>query len=131
MALTDPAAQNVALDAVYGSGKAAGAPSSIEVAAFNGDPEAGGVELDTIGGYARLVLANNTTNFPDAGDGQKAVPVEWTATDAWSDTVTHWQFYDHADSTTRYDSGKFGAEINVTGAGSVPGVCTVYFGDLA
>jgi len=130
MALTDPDAQDVALDAVYGDGKAAGAPTSIEVALFNGDPDNGGVELDAgVGGYARLVLANTTANFPDAAGGLKSVPVDFgTATAAYFDQVTHWQFLDHADSTTRYDSGRFASAITVTGPGPVAGVCTVYFG---
>lgn len=132
MALTDPNAQNVALDAVYGDGKAAGAPSSIEVAMFNGDPDNGGTELTAgVGGYARLVLANTTANFPDAVGGLKSVPVDLgDATDAFDLTITHWQFYDHADGTTRYDSGRFANPIDVTGPGPVAGVCTVYFGSL-
>lgn len=130
MAILDVVAQNAALDSSYGDDKGGKAPASVEVALFHGDPNVDGVELTLgVGGYARAVLTNNTTNFPDAADGLKPVPVAFAdATDAFSDTVTHWQFYDHADGTTGWDNGKFANEINITGPGPVSGVCTVYYG---
>lgn len=131
MALTDPDAQNVVLAAVFGDGKAAGAPADIEIGLFNGDPDNGGTEIDAgVGGYAPLVLANTTANFPDPAGGLMAVPADFgTATDAYSDQVTHWQFRNPADSI-RYGSGRFASPITVTGPGPVAGVCTVYFGSL-
>ena len=117
----DVAAQNAGLQAWFGDGRAASVPSSWEVALFNGHPLTGGVELDAVGGYARLVVANTSANFPTPTDGvQRSVYLTWPAPSAaWSDVASHYLLIDHADSTSRWYVGTFppGQQINVTAAG--------------
>lgn len=132
MALSSIPARNASLDNDYGDGHGDAAPTAFQLALFHGDPDNGGTELDVDGGYVRPVLANTTANFPDAVDGLKTVPVDLAdATDAYSDTITHWQLYDDADGVTAWDSGQFANEISVDTARPVSVVCTIYYGDLA
>ena len=115
----DVAAQNAGLQAWFGDGRAASMPSSWEVALFDAHPLDGGVELDAVGGYSRLVVANTTANFPTPTSGVVvSVLLTWAApTDAWSDVATHFLLIDHADSLTRWYVGLLGSAINVTAAG--------------
>ena len=115
----DTAAQNAGLKAWFGDGRAVSMPSSWEVALFTGHPLDGGTELTATGGYARLVVANTSANFPDPTVGvvQSAL-LTWAApTAAWSDVATTFLLLDHADSTTRWYVGLLGSAINITGAG--------------
>lgn len=131
MALTDVNAQNASLDNDYGDGAGSAAPSAFQLGLFFGDPDNGGTELTSAGGYVRPVLANTTANFPDAVDGLKTVPVDLAdATGAFSDTITHWRFFDDADGTTAWDSGQFANEVSVDSARPVSVVCTIYYGGL-
>lgn len=120
--LLDPAAQSASLDNDYGATKGANAAAAHEVALFNGDPTQGGTELDsTVGGYARVVLTNNGTNWPAASSGAKtsaAVPFA-ASTAAWSDTATWFVLFDHADSVTRWDAGLLDSEVSVDAVGDV------------
>lgn len=121
----DVAAQNAGLKAWFGDGRALSMPASWEVALWTGHPlDAGSVELGAVGGYARLVVANTSANFPDPTSGVVvSVALTWAApTAAWSDVATHFLLLDHADSTTRWYVGLFGQAINVTAAG--PAVTT-------
>jgi hypothetical protein len=113
----DVAAQNAGLKAWFGDGRAASVPSSWEVALFNGHPLTGGTELGAAGGYARLVVANTTANFPDPVSGVvRSVDLLWSApTAAWSDVATHYLLIDHADSTSRWYVGALGQSIDYTG----------------
>lgn len=115
----DISAQNAGLKAWFGNGRAASMPSSWEVALFTDHPLFGGTELTSTGGYARLVVANTSANFPDPTVGvvQSAL-LTWAApTGAWSDVATTFLLLDHADSTTRWYVGLLSQAINVTGAG--------------
>lgn len=128
--LLDTAAQNASLDNDYGATKGANAPASHEVALFDGDPSNGGAELTSTGGYARVTVTNNGTNWPAAADGAKtsATVTFPTATAAWSDTATHFVLFDHADSVTRWDSGLLDNEASVDVAGTVvAATLTVYY----
>lgn len=121
----DVDAQNDGLKAWFGDGRAASIPSSWEVALWTGHPLASGsAELAADGGYARLVVANSSTNFPDPTAGVViSADLVWPdPTGAWSDTATHFLLLDAADSTTRWYVGLLGEEIDVTGAG--PGFAT-------
>lgn len=131
--LIDTAAQNKSLDNDYGSTKGANAPAAHEVALFDGDPTQGGTELTSDGGYARVTLTNNGTNWPAASSGAKtsATVTFPTSTDAWSDTATWFVLYDHADSVTAWDAGLV-AEISVDAAGETPRTTlTIYYSNEA
>jgi hypothetical protein len=113
----DVAAQSAALDALLGDNAASTVPTSFEVAIFDGSPLAGGVELDSTGGYARAVVANTSAVFPDAVSGQKvSATISFAAPSAaWSDTGTDFVLYDAADSTTAWFFGRLLEEIAVDG----------------
>lgn len=113
----DTTAQDACLDALLGDNAGSSMPSSFEVALFNGHPLSGGTELTSDGGYARAVIANDSTVWPDAVSGQKVsatVPFP-VPTDAWSDTATHYLLIDAADSTTEYFPGRLLGELSVDG----------------
>jgi hypothetical protein len=119
MTLLDAAAQSASLNNDYGANKGPNAPASHELALFTGDPRVGGTELTSAGGYARVVVANNGTNWPGASGGSTtsaeiALP---TSTGAWSDTATWFVLFDAADSTTRWDAMPLFEEIDITVAG--------------
>lgn len=115
------AAQNAALDALLGSGKAAGVPASWEVALFAGDPSNGGTELTSTGGYARVTVANDTAHWPAATSGEKtSTPVTFpTSTAAWSATATHFLLIDQADHTTKWFPGQLADDVVVSASGAV------------
>jgi hypothetical protein len=119
----DTSAQNAGLQAWFGDGRAASVPSSWEVALFTDHPLTGGVELDAVGGYVPLVVANSSANFPDPVDGVvTSVNLTWPdPTDAYSDVATTYVLRNAADSTAWY-VGVLGAAIDVTEAG--PGFST-------
>lgn len=118
----DTPAQNNWLDCLLGDGAGTSSPASFEFALFAGDPFFGGVEMDSVGGYVRPVISNNSTQWPDAVDGQKvglAVPFadpsnEWTA-GSLPVPATHFLLIDAADSTTRYVARKLSEPLVVTG----------------
>ena len=133
MSLVSVAARNASLAMSYGAGKGSSAPSQLEVALFHGDPANGGVELDSDGGYARVVVDNDGTTWPDApADGavtSSAISFA-TATGAWSDTADCFQIYD-ASTGDAWDSGRLSDEVSVDTAGTVITVeLTVYYNDL-
>lgn len=103
----NPAARNMALDACYGDARSTRWPASVQLALFNGDPTAAGVELTSAGGYARPVIANSSTNFPDATGGVKTsgTTVQFAAsTGAFSSGFNYWAFID--GSGNLLDSGQ-------------------------
>lgn len=130
MTLYSVAAQNASLDNDYGATKGPNAAAAHEVALFTNDPDLGGVELDAIGGYARVVWTNNGTNWPAASGGQKtSAPLAFPdATDAWSDTAKWYVLYDAADSTTQWDGAPLSDEISITAAEAGPiAELTIYY----
>lgn len=120
----DVAGQNDGLKAWFGDGRAVSVPASWEIALFTGHPLGGGTELTSAGGYARLVVANSTVNFPDPVDGVvTSAQFTWPApTAAYSDVATHYLLLNAADSTTRWYVGQLATAINVTAA--QPGFAT-------
>lgn len=132
MTLLDPAAQSASLDNDYGANKGPNAAAAHELALFTGDPVLGGTELTSDGGYVRVVVTNNGTNWPGASGGSTTSAVQSlpTSTGAWSDTATWFVLLDHADSVTRWDSGPLADEISVDAAGTVVTTSlTVYYED--
>lgn len=86
-------AENKVLDALLG-GAALGAPASganWHIALFTAAPsDTGGGTEATGGGYARLAVVNNLTNFPAAAGGAKsnAFDLVWAvSTGAWSSSA--------------------------------------------
>ena len=129
MTLLSDAAANASLDFSYGASKAAGAPASHELALFVGDPSLGGTELDASGGYARVTVTNNGTNWPAAANRAKTSAAQAfpTSTGAWSGVATHWALISGADT---WDTGELDVEIDVTAAGVTPSVAvTVFYAD--
>lgn len=118
----DVDAQDVWLDCLLGDGAGSSSPASFELALFNGDPDNGGTEVVSSGGYVRFEPANNSTNFPDASGGQKVSAIfdfgdpsgPWVGVS--TDEITHWLLLDASDSTTRYISRRFTSPFTVTGA---------------
>jgi hypothetical protein len=133
MTLLSTAAQNASLDNDYGASAGVNAPGAHQVALFNGDPLLGGAELTSTGGYARVTVTNNGTNWPAASAGAKtSAAVTFAAsTAAWSDTATHFVLYDDADGTTAWDSGVLDTELSVDAAGTVVETSlTVFYSSL-
>jgi hypothetical protein len=88
----DTAAQDAGLKAWFGDGRALSVPASWEVALFTGHPLYGGTELTSAGGYAPIVVANTSANFPDPVSGVVQATATFPApTDAWSDVATHYE----------------------------------------
>lgn len=85
--------ENVALDALFGSGS----PATYYAALFTAAPSDSGGGTEVSGGsYARKAITNNSTNFPAASSGSKALAVAQTfvtPTGSWG-TVTHAALYD-------------------------------------
>lgn len=104
---SNPTARNMALDACYGDNRSTVWPASLQLALYAGDPTSGGSELSSTGGYARVVVANTTTNFPAASAGVKTngVTVSFAAsTAAFSAGFNYWAFLD--GSSNLLDSGQ-------------------------
>lgn len=120
MSLLSVAARNASLAMSYGATKGSSAPTSLEVALFNGDPRNGGTELTPAGGYAPATVPNNGTTWPTApADGEivSAAIALPSSTDAWSDTALFWLIRD-ATTGDWWDSMPLpGDGITVSGYG--------------
>jgi hypothetical protein len=90
--------QNAWLDALLGSSRAAAMPATVYAHLYTDDPDLGGVELASDGGYAPPALANDDAHFPPAADGEKtSVDIDWVFTGAASDTALWCVFSDGTD----------------------------------
>ncbi len=99
MSLGSVKAQNISLDACYGSNHSSEWPSTIYLHLFVSDPTQGGVELTSAGGYAPVSVTNNSTNFPAASGGQKkngTLISFGSSSGAWSGPADYWWFTDAA-----------------------------------
>lgn len=121
MPLGSDVARNADLDANYGDNHASTWPDSFNLRVYDGDPTNGGAELTSGGGYAPLVVSNDSTNFPDADGGQKtSAQFQFAdATDAWDEVGEFWVLEAGGDI---YDYDEFDQPMNVTAAGAVPAV---------
>lgn len=126
------AAMNASLDNDYGSARGSNAPDNLELALFVSDPDAGGLEMTSTGGYARSGPVASATAFPTAASGGAKTSIGWdfgTSSAAWDDVAGFFVIFD-ADSGDAWDSGPLPVPVSVNGSGvavSVPGV-TVYYG---
>jgi len=74
-------------------------PATVYAALFTAGPtDAGGGTEVSAGGYARVAVTNNGTNFPAASGGAKAngAAISFPAASATWGTVTHFALYDAA-----------------------------------
>ena len=85
--------ENIMLDRVHGSGT----PASVDVALYTAPPTDSGGGTEVSGGaYARVAVTNDTTNWPNAANGQKSngTVIVWpSATASWG-TISHFGIFD-------------------------------------
>lgn len=134
----DTAAQAASLDNDYGANHGAGSPTTFNLELWAGDPGNGGVQMDSVGGYAPAPMANNGTNFPatDTSTGTKTCAVQtfatptaaWTAGGVAAD-ADYWLLRDPATGHAwDYAAIEAGSEISVSAAGgAAPTVQPVIF----
>jgi hypothetical protein len=118
MALGSTLAQNLALDACYGSSHASVWPATLYLRLYNGNPMTGGTELTGAGGYAPVAMVNDSTHWPNASGGQKSNGVTLafpTSSGAWSSAATYFWLTDGTGNLL--DGGPLTLSIAVTGAG--------------
>jgi hypothetical protein len=124
----DVAERNAFLDNQFGPNHGASAPSSHDVALFNGDPANGGTEISG-NGYARVTVPNDST-WPVAADGQKTRPVTFPApTAAWGE-VTHWGLY-NGTVLGFYDALDSPGEVTAASSQGPTVQVAIYFSDNA
>lgn len=123
MALGSTTYKNKALDACYGTARAATWPATLYLALFAADPSTGGAEI-TGGAYARVAIANTDTNWAAASGGSKANAATFSfpaSSGAYSATATHWGLVDTASGAfTLGDYATLGTPLSVTAAGITP-----------
>lgn len=94
--------ENLILDAILGDDHGASIPDPVYVGLFTTEPDDGGNgdEVPSSGtGYARVEVANDSTNWPLATDGQKSngVTIQFPlAVSSWGD-ITHFGIFDEAE----------------------------------
>lgn len=118
------------LKAIFRTAHTSDFPSTWYFALFDGDPEAGGVEPDSTGGYARVAMSNVDAQFTISGDTVTQVndivwPTSSSGYQTGHQTLSHWALYDNSSGGSRYMSGKImvggaASTIVVNGSGLVP-----------
>lgn len=118
------------LKAIFRTAHTSDFPSTYYVALFDGDPEAGGVEPDSTGGYARLAVANTNAEFTISGDTVTNVndwvwPTSSAGYQTGHQTLSHWALYDNSSGGSRILSGRIApggtiGTIVVNGSGLIP-----------
>lgn len=92
--------ENNILDAILGQGFTKDA--TVYIAACTSAPTDSAVGAEPSGnGYARVAVANNATNWPNAAGGTKSNGIAITfptASGPWG-TLTHWMALNHASGT--------------------------------
>lgn len=119
MPLYSTAAQNNALDAMWGASHATTMPASFEVALISGDPrQVTPTEMD-YPGYARVAATNDASFWNDAADGVKTSVLTAFPDSTAAGTVTadFWGIY---VAGALYDFGRLAEDIFVSGAGTGP-----------
>lgn len=121
MPFYDAAAQNAALDALWGSQHGVTMPDTFEVGLFTGDPSDAGLELDPDGGYARIVCANDDTTWLPADEGVKTsvLLVFPDSTGEWSDDADYFGLF---VGGTLFDFGRLTDPVSVAVEGPGPQV---------
>lgn len=118
------------LKAIFRTAHTSDFPSTLYYALFDGDPEAGGVEPDSTGGYARVAVSNVDANFSISGDTVTNVnDIVWPTSTSGYQTghqiLSHWAIYDNSSGGNRLLSGLImvsgtAVTIVVNGSGLVP-----------
>lgn len=93
--------EDLVLDAIFGDDAASNLPSVYYIGLFTSAPDdgGGGDEVSSVGtGYSRVMLTNNSTNWPMATSGQKVngVKIQFPmALAPWGD-ITDFALFDEA-----------------------------------
>lgn len=121
---------NGILKAMFRTAHTADFPSTYYYALFDGDPEAGGVEPDSTGGYARVAMSNVDANFDISGGVvSNLIAIVWPTSTSGYQTghqiLSHWAIYDNSSGGNRIMSGKIivagvWQTIVVNGSGLIP-----------
>lgn len=89
--------ENEILDAILGDDNATNMPDTVYIGLFTSEPSDGGGGSEVTGnGYARVAVTNNSTNWPDATDGEKRNGATITfpqATNSWG-TIQWYGLFD-------------------------------------
>lgn len=120
------------LKGIFGDDHTAEFPGTWYVAFFAGDPEAGGSEPDSTGGYARVAVSNANSEFTIGGD-QVSNDNDWTwptstaGYQAGHQVLDYWALYNNSSGGTRFLSGRIRKAgipsfITVDGANLIPQV---------
>lgn len=133
MPIADLAAQQAALDNIYGSTAGSHSPATWQLALFTGDPTVDefAVEADstTCPGYARVSFAQSAWSATDSGGVKRlATPLAFPAATAeWTVTLTHWALLDGA---TMWNVEPLAVPLDVTAASSGPTIApAIFFAD--
>lgn len=120
------------LKAIFGTAHTSDFPSTWYVALFDGDPEAGGLEPDSTGGYARVAISNLDSEFTITGDtvtndNNWVWPTSTSGYQTGHQILSHWALYDNSSGGNRKLSGAIliggtRTTIVVNGSGLVPKV---------
>ena len=113
----DVAAANAILDSWLGDNHAAQIPDQFELALFTGHPDdEGSDELDTTGGYTRVLVANTTAVWPAAEEAQKVSEIITApGTGDYNAEAPYWRLYDPATGTAWF-TGEFDDAVFTAGA---------------
>ncbi len=126
MPIRDQAAREASLDNNYGATHGPHAPDAFEVALFDLDPTAGGVELAG-NGYGRGAIGNDADFAPAADDVKRsAAPVQFPdSTGAW-ETARWWALRDPVTGVW-WNASPLVEPLDVTTAGPGPTVLLAIF----
>ena len=102
--------KNDALDANYGASRSTAFPATVYLALFNGDPTVSGSELSpSTGGYTRLSIPNDATNWGAASSGVKSNLLTLympASTGAFNASANYFGFYDASVGGNLLDTGQ-------------------------
>jgi hypothetical protein len=102
--------KNDVLDADYGASRSTAFPATVYLGLFNGDPSVSGSELDTsTGGYARLAIPNDSSNWGVASGGVKTNLLTLymsASTGAFNVPADYFGFFDASVGGNLLDTGQ-------------------------
>lgn len=109
--------ENIVLDSILGDNRGASVASTVYIALFTstGPTDAGLSNEVNTGTYARVAMANNSTNWPDATGGQKSngTAVNFPTADATSwGTITYVGVCDAASAGNLLLYGALTSSVN-------------------
>jgi hypothetical protein len=116
----DVAAANASLDNDYGDSHGDHAPATHYLALFR--DTTWDTELTGTAGVDRIPITNNSTNWPDAADGEKTLGATLESdpsTDVWDFDAQAWALMDAATAGNRGDGGELDDPLSVDDVGAV------------